>query len=155
MKLHVGVESGSRSVQRAISTKADRERVVRVCREAAETIGRVSASFMYGFPFETLDDVRQTMDLIMDLDRVGAETMIRPLIPLRGSELVRTMPDDYELDQQVLYQELESYFFQQDLVDATIACVRDHHRLFLNFCRHRAGQVEEKERVVSEYVGVI
>lgn len=153
-KIHVGIESASPAVLKAIGTKKQKETVISVCGDIMDIIGCVSASFIYGFPFETLDDVKMTLDLIKQLDSMGAETLINQLMPLLGSGIHRHYSDNYILDESTIVEQLESQYFTSEIVKAMLYYVRQNPDIFINFANHKNGNVEQKQKLVYEYVGV-
>ncbi|HBG47431.1 MAG TPA: hypothetical protein DDW94_10665 [Deltaproteobacteria bacterium] len=67
-KIAVGVESGSERILKVINKPIDLEKarqVVRSCRRAGIEI---YCDFMIGFPYETEQDIRKSMDLAIELD---------------------------------------------------------------------------------------
>ncbi len=72
--IFLGIESGSPRMQTLIHKKLNIERSVEIVKCLIDNNVRVTASFMYGFPEETYDDVEQTMQMIYTLYqyRVGS-----------------------------------------------------------------------------------
>jgi B12-binding domain/radical SAM domain protein len=90
-RLHFGAQSGSDAILdrlRRGHTVADVIRAVDLCREYALT---PVVDFIVGFPFETDDDQRATLDLIRSVARFG-KVHVHRFIPLPGTPLSGTIP---------------------------------------------------------------
>jgi B12-binding domain/radical SAM domain protein len=88
-KLHFGAQSGSDAVLERLHrghTTADVVRAVELCRDFALT---PVVDFIVGFPFETDDDQRATLDLIRWVARFG-KVHVHRFIPLPGTPLAGT-----------------------------------------------------------------
>lgn len=106
----LGIESGSdrvlRLMRKGTKTQAMREKIRLI---AENTKIRMTGFFIFGFPGETEEDLRQTTDLIMNepLHRISGG----PFVPLPGtkifSELVaeKKIPDKYDWNLLSPYEE--------------------------------------------------
>lgn len=101
-RIHLGVESGSNAILKAIKKGITTDVAREAVRLAKKHGFMVLAYFMYGLPTETLDDARQTLDFALRLDSDYAEFSI--MIPYPGTEVYEnalkdgTIPVDYWRD---------------------------------------------------------
>lgn len=66
-QIFIGIETGSERLQKLIHKNLKLDRAVETVAYLCEKGIRVTASFMYGFPEETAEDVSDTMNLLMRL----------------------------------------------------------------------------------------
>ena len=88
VELRLGVESGSQRILDLITKDITVDQI----RKAAELCGAYGITaifmFMYGFPGETWADIRQTLDLIDELEELGEHVVVSHLglfTPFPGS----------------------------------------------------------------------
>jgi radical SAM superfamily enzyme YgiQ (UPF0313 family) len=90
-----GIDSGSPAVLARTHKMVRAESVVPVIRHSAAVFDHVDASFIWGYPFEELDDFRMTLDLVARVSeyapRVNAQLHL--LSPLPNSPIYREYPD--------------------------------------------------------------
>ncbi len=72
-EIYFGIETGSPRMQEIIHKKIRILDVIRICRYLAGKKIKATASFMYGFPEETKEDLEQTMRLVLELIRSGVK----------------------------------------------------------------------------------
>jgi radical SAM superfamily enzyme YgiQ (UPF0313 family) len=89
-----GIDSGSPAVLARTHKMVRAESVVPVVRHSAQVLDHVEASFIWGYPFEELDDFQQTLDLAAEVSafspRVGVQ--LHMLCPLPNSPIYREFP---------------------------------------------------------------
>ena len=83
--LYFGVESASQETLNRIGKKITIEQVERVFRWKKEIGGFATASFILGFPWETIDDMKRTVDFAIKLDPDYAQFTV--LTPYPGTPL--------------------------------------------------------------------
>jgi radical SAM superfamily enzyme YgiQ (UPF0313 family) len=77
--LYLGVESGNDRVLEFIGKKIRREQVLRVNRELARAGIAPKYSFMAGFPTETLEEIKDTLNLMVRLTGENPDARTTPL----------------------------------------------------------------------------
>ena len=142
--LKFGVESGSNKVLREISTKKNKEIILEVCSRAKEILGVVSASFIYGFPFETLDDFMETVSLVKELTQKGIRCKFNPLVVYPGTDIYCRYSDGYELVDEYVSKVMESESLTRELNENVLELIMDNPEMFLNFMTHRNALMNEK-----------
>ena len=96
VSVFVGIESGAEAIRAAIGKPIDLQAVEH---DIAYASGRLSvtASLMWGFPFETLSQFRQTLRLSRSLrESRGAKVSLYRLMPLPGSPLFADYRDSLQ-----------------------------------------------------------
>ncbi|MDD7795194.1 B12-binding domain-containing radical SAM protein [Clostridium sp. 'White wine YQ'] len=85
--IFLGIESGSEKIQKVINKNLKIDKVYEVVRLLKKYNIIVRASFMYGFPEETLEDIELTLKLIFDLRMMQVEdTQLHLFTVLPGTE---------------------------------------------------------------------
>ena len=85
--LYVGVESANQETLNRIGKKITIEQVKRVFQWKKELNGFMAASFILGFPWETIDDMKKTIDFAVKLDPDYAQFTV--LTPYPGTPLYK------------------------------------------------------------------
>lgn len=100
-----GVESGSSERQKSIKKRLDAEKTKETI-ELCKKIGIwTTTSFVIGFPDETQEELKQTLDLI---DRVQSDVKIAALYgPMPKSEMYNDLVKNHRLSEPVSYAEWE------------------------------------------------
>ncbi len=84
-----GVESGSDRVQRLMKKGLNRARIEEVIGLSAKHFKYIQTFFVWGFPFETMEDFYRTMDLVDLVTRMGTNPTVGYLAPFPLSRLYR------------------------------------------------------------------
>ena len=66
--IHIGVESGSPGIQKAMNKNLNLEKVAKVVKDAKKYDLVTRGYFMLGYPGETLDQIKQTINFARDID---------------------------------------------------------------------------------------
>ncbi len=90
-----GVESGSQRIQKIINKypNYDKERIYQVIEETSKYFDMIKCYFMSGFPFETLEDMDQTLDLINMIGKLGRLPILFKFAALPDSDLFNEYKD--------------------------------------------------------------
>ncbi len=86
-KVFYGVESGSNGILGDIVKETDVETITDVVTRSLRHFPFVTASFVWGFPTETFDDLQQTIWLLLYLTSVGASPQLNLVLPYSYSTL--------------------------------------------------------------------
>jgi radical SAM superfamily enzyme YgiQ (UPF0313 family) len=84
-----GVESGSDSVQRRMKKGLRRDRIESIMELSLNYFNYIQTFFVWGFPFETMEDFQATMDLVELVSRLGTNPTVGYLAPFPMSRLYR------------------------------------------------------------------
>ena len=125
-----GIETGSTSMQRAIGKRLDLAHAADVLRYADSRKIRSAVSLIAGFPDETEDDLRGSVEFILDSARLdGVEPQFHLLAPLAGTAIQREFRDRLQWDG--IFSDMAFQGWRQDLEDRTLIC--EHPEIFPNF----------------------
>jgi anaerobic magnesium-protoporphyrin IX monomethyl ester cyclase len=97
-KVFYGVESGSNGVLGEIVKETDVETITDVVARSVRHFPFVTASFVWGFPTETLDDLQQTVWLLLYLTSLGASPQLNLVLPYSYSTLYHQNRDRIVFD---------------------------------------------------------
>ena len=98
VELRFGIESGSERVLAAIKKGFSAEESIARVTEAISVFPRVDAFYIWGFPFETMDEFHQTVFQMVTLRMAGARILPSLLCLLPQTELFRENVGRYSLD---------------------------------------------------------
>src|SRR5262249_19351631 len=84
-----GIDSGSPGILKAVHKVLRAEDIAGVVRFSAEHFDQIEASFIWGYPFETLDDFKRTLDLAGELSLLAPRVNVQMhmLSPLPSSPI--------------------------------------------------------------------
>ncbi|MGC9044520.1 MAG: B12-binding domain-containing radical SAM protein, partial [Myxococcota bacterium] len=89
-RITIGIETGSMRLRKYLLKKGDIETIIEVIKRLAKRKIIVYCSFFGGYPQETLEDIRMSIDLILKLIEINPNVRISPYyiyIPFPGTEL--------------------------------------------------------------------
>jgi radical SAM superfamily enzyme YgiQ (UPF0313 family) len=86
-EIYYGIESGSNRILQRIKKGFLIQEAVDAALITKRIIPHVTASFMYRYPFETLQDFKDTLVTIRYLQAKGISTQLHPLVPVKNSEI--------------------------------------------------------------------
>lgn len=89
-KVHFGAESGSDRILELINKKITSDDIRQVNRRFKKFAIVAQYNFMSGFPTETMDDIKNSINLIFELERENPRAIISPICtyaPYPGTEL--------------------------------------------------------------------
>lgn len=99
--VYFGVESGSDRTLRVIRKGVSRAQICDILPRAREHFTEVTASFMWGFPFEELADFEETLLLAAYLQTYGIHTQLHLWSPMTRSALFERYRDQLVYDPDV------------------------------------------------------
>jgi anaerobic magnesium-protoporphyrin IX monomethyl ester cyclase len=98
VELRFGVESGSDSVLRRIKKGFTAAECLDIIPRAIEIIPRVDAFYIWGFPFETMEDFYQSLFQMVSLRMMGARILPSVLSLLPQTEIYAELSPETELE---------------------------------------------------------
>lgn len=98
VELRFGIESGSDRVLQAIKKGFTTAQALDVVPKAVDIFRRVDAFFVWGFPFETLDDFHQSLFQMVSFRMLGARILPSLLSLLPQTEIYREWSAKKELE---------------------------------------------------------
>ncbi len=117
-RVFLGLESGSDTVLRRISKPFNRGQLLSAVARMVPLYA-VACNLMWGFPFETIDDLRQTVELMEVLSAAGCIVTLSLVSPLPLSRLYADHANDLVFRQDVQSSFISTRFFDRSarLVD--------------------------------------
>jgi radical SAM superfamily enzyme YgiQ (UPF0313 family) len=98
VELRFGIESGSDSVLQRIKKGFTAAETLQVVPRAVEIFPRVDTFFVWGFPFETMEDFHQSLFQMVSFRMLGARILPSLLSLLPQTELYREWSEKVELE---------------------------------------------------------
>jgi anaerobic magnesium-protoporphyrin IX monomethyl ester cyclase len=140
---YFGVESGSDRMLRAVRKGVTRAQICDVVPRAKEHFPQVIASFMWGFPFEELSDLEETLLLAAFLQTYGVQVQLHLWSPMTRSALFEQYRDQLVYDPDV----------QSNIVLADVAryqpMIRAHPDIFAPFYHVPHPDFERKKQMIE------
>ena len=94
-QIYYGVESGSNRILDTIKKGFKIEKALKVVTESVKFFDDVTASFMWGFPFETRMDMYDTIIAMRIMSRAGANVQMHLLGPLPFSDMYNELTSGF------------------------------------------------------------
>ena len=117
-----GLESGSENVLKKIKQSIKIDKSLSVIKLSLKYFTTVQVGLMWGFPFETLDDFKQTLKIRRYLEEdLNCEVQLRWLEPYRCTSLY----DEYK--KELFFPNKLSIMFDPHVVESKIAEGRDYY----------------------------
>jgi radical SAM superfamily enzyme YgiQ (UPF0313 family) len=128
--LELGVESGSDAVLARIEKGLDSTSALRVAREAGAAIGHVECNFIWGFPFETVLDLAESLLVMEALEALpGVYVKLSFLHPYRPSSLYDEYRSSLRFDRF-----WHRFAPQHPTMERILDLVQAHPHTFSGFC---------------------
>lgn len=143
-----GIESGSDTVLRKLRKGFNATQALSSIDLAARYIPLVTASFIWGFPYETLSDFQETRELYLRLAKIkNVKLQLYELTPFANAPIYREFSSQLHLDLDVRYvTDLNGVH----LIDSNeLAIIKEHPQIFPNFYRFYTPNKEEKLKIIS------
>jgi anaerobic magnesium-protoporphyrin IX monomethyl ester cyclase len=161
LEIRFGIESASDRVLELTKKGFTAKESVQVVRKATEIFRRVDAFYVWGFPFETMDDFYQSVFQMISFRMMGARVLPSLLCLLPQTEILR---EHVHLDQLEFAPDLfpEYMVTGHEVSRGAHVEIRPEHAPFFDFVRaHRdifpgffhhdlAGNIRPKLRVLQE-----
>jgi radical SAM superfamily enzyme YgiQ (UPF0313 family) len=91
VEIRFGVESGSDEILRRVAKGFDTQKAIRVVSEASEVFPAVDTFFIWGFPFETMEQFYQSLFLMQSFRMMGARVLPSLLCYLPQTRIYREL----------------------------------------------------------------
>ncbi len=99
--IFLGIESGSDAVLRRIAKRFTIEEATEKVALSAKFIPKVVTSYIWGFPFETVDDLKSTVFSVVSMWHLGAMAGLKLLSPMPLSPLGVEYADRLRFDERL------------------------------------------------------
>ncbi len=150
--LFFGVESGSNLVLKRIHKAFNTEQVESAIRLAARYMPMVTASFIWGFPFESWEDFQQTREIYLSLAEIdNVQVQIYKLTPFSHSPLYQEFAKTLYFD-STLVSDLNG---RHHLSPLELDLVEKHPHIFPNYYNFPTENMPQKlEQVMKDQVDI-
>jgi radical SAM superfamily enzyme YgiQ (UPF0313 family) len=138
-----GMESGSDKILARIKKEFTRERAKEVIARTAEYFD-VYVSFIWGFPFETMEDFHETIDCTAFVSQLGGIPWLFSLAPLPLSSLYREYRDTLVFSEEWCANMAGSAGEKQ------LELLKKFPRIFCGFYRYDTENFREKFTIIKE-----
>lgn len=142
VSIFFGVETGSKKLQKLIQKNLIIEQCYDIIRYSVNKGLAVTASFIYGFPEETYEDLEDSLILIHKILALGVDVQLHKLAFERGSELY----DKYKEDLIFNRFACNSVFGAENSIDM----IQKHLHIFPNF-----GEYPNKLRTEMKHLAIL
>jgi anaerobic magnesium-protoporphyrin IX monomethyl ester cyclase len=146
--LFFGIESGSDRVLSRIRKDCSAKDAVAALRLTGRFM-RPVASFIWGFPFETVEDVAQTLLLMVYLSQVGVDTRLNRLAPFALAPLFKEFGDRLVRLQGKRSASPKEPFEASVLPAGARELIAKHPRVFPEFFWFGCERLDEKMQMVK------
>lgn len=145
-EIYFGIETGSPRMQEIVHKKINISDVIRICKYITVKKIKPNTSFMYGFPEETRNDLEQTMQLVMELFKIGVRAFQFHLCTiLPGTEYFEKYKSELTFAKKV------SNIVSDFGVEENYEFICEHKRLFsfyYEYNNEHRTQLEDFDKVV-------
>ncbi len=151
--IQYGIESGSEAVLKRVDKQITILKMREVIKLSCEYIGQVVTTFMWGFPFETMDDFYQTVYVMGEVADMGALVKLLFLSPAPLSPLYRKYCNQLRFDKKFVSNLLWGVFKDTLLPEEKgeiIKLILENPDVFPGFYYVYSPDVEKKYRILKE-----
>lgn len=148
IEVQYGLESGSEHMRKKLGKQIGTDRAIEIIEESVKIFPKVKVSFMWGFPFESLDDLYETVTIMRLLSEKGAYLNFVFWEPYPGTALFERYRSQLRL-----LEELEPADRPRDYqYDASLlATIMSHPAIFTNLAFVPSDTLAEKVRLLRAW----
>lgn len=150
--LYYGLDGATDTILRKIKKQFDVKTALERLVLSRSYIDDITASFIWGYPFETLKDFLQMLVTIRGLGQKGIKTQLHQLIPVRGTEMYKEYKDAVCFSPDNSYSSV-AYPLNREPADF-LHFVEKNADIFLAYSTFHTPDREEKLRALSKVVTV-
>jgi anaerobic magnesium-protoporphyrin IX monomethyl ester cyclase len=147
-KVFYGIEAGSDSLLRVIEKRVTKTQNQETVRRSLNYFPYVTTSFVWGFPHETVDDLEQTVYLLLLFASLGASPQINLALPYSYSQLFRTHRTKLTFEPEYASQ---LHFYQNRDRGWLYDRIKSDPELFSVFYRLPTPDLEQKWQLLDEF----
>lgn len=146
-KVYYGVESGNNEVLSQMKKGFTIEEALKTIDVSLKYFGVVQTSFVWGFPFESMEQFHDTFFTIMHLARKGAAVKAVLLTPFPLSALYHEYKSTLTFSEEICPSLYMAGFHDKPEM---IALIKQYKEVFPSFYYYDVGNVHEKYRISKE-----
>jgi radical SAM superfamily enzyme YgiQ (UPF0313 family) len=142
-----GVDTGSEAVLKKIKNGFGLKEVLSVIEKSKRYIDIVEVGLMWGFPFEALDDFKETLKLREHLEKnIGCTVQLRWLEPYPATEIFRRYKKD------LFMPEKHSLMFQPEKLEKLLSAGKSYYRNTGDTCRIPADVTSVRFIIAASHI---
>ncbi|MBI2252456.1 MAG: B12-binding domain-containing radical SAM protein [Armatimonadetes bacterium] len=145
-----GIESGSNKILKKIKKGFIIEEAHKAILESLKYL-KVTATFIWGFPFEEMADFYQTVLWMIYFSKLGVDVGGSRFIPYASSPLYQTYKNKLEFKKEFLLDFLKDYKKDEELLNL----IKNYPHIFPNFYRIKDKNYKNKEEFIKQIEKVI
>jgi anaerobic magnesium-protoporphyrin IX monomethyl ester cyclase len=148
VSLYFGIESGSDEVRSRLEGKSfSRDQALEKLRLAGKYMEEIVASFLWGFPFESLEQFLETIGMICYLEeRDICRTRLSLLIPFPGTPLFERYKHLLRFSENLVNHKMKYY-----MGDEVRPLILAHPLLFSAFYHYDGPDMEKKQKFLEGF----
>lgn len=143
--IYIGTDSGSDSILEKVEKKVNVEEIARVLNFARD-FAYIKTHFIWGFPFESLQDFQLTIMFSNYLRELGISTFLTPLIPLPLSRLFNEYKREIDYNLETSYSKFKVLCSHRDIYNL----VESYPGCFPMFYSFNTPQRRQKLEIVKQ-----
>jgi len=154
----LGIESGSNDVLAKISKRFTIEEATQKVEMATKHMKKIITSYIWGFPFETMDDFKSTIFSIVSMWHLGAMAGLKLLSPMPLSRLGIEYRDQIEFSEKLcsVFASLGNITPEMSGKRAGIpeefqVIIRQHPDIFEGFYYIKSDSIEAKAKYLEKF----
>jgi anaerobic magnesium-protoporphyrin IX monomethyl ester cyclase len=156
--LFFGIESGSNDVLARINKKFTIQEATEKVEMAARHMKQIITSYIWGFPFETVDDFKCTIFSVVSMWHLGAMAGLKLLSPMPLSRLGIEYRDQIEFSERLcsVFASLGNITpgmadKRAEIPEEFIRAIRDHPDIFEGFYHIKSDTLGEKASYLEKF----
>lgn len=143
-QIYYGIESGSNRILDIIKKGFKIEKALKVVTESKKFFEDVTASFMWGFPFETRTDMYDTIIAMRIMSKAGAKVQMHLLGPLPFSSMYNEWTSKFiEFDENVMSDTVKTdyvYSYNKD----SINLIKKYPDIFMSHYHYKLDDFQKR-----------
>lgn len=145
--LYYGLDGATDTILKKIRKQFDVKTALDRLVLSRSYIDDITASFIWGYPFETLKDFLLMLVTIRGLGKKGIKTQLHQLVPVRGTEMYKEYKDAVSFSSDNSYSSVAFSLNREP--DNFQHFVEKNADIFLAYSTFQTPDVEEKVRALS------
>jgi anaerobic magnesium-protoporphyrin IX monomethyl ester cyclase len=144
--LYFGVESGANGILKRIAKRFVVGEAIEAVKRSKEHIPDIIASFIWGFPYESLEDFFETLLVYGHLSKDEIACQLHLLAPMFHSSLYQEYGDTLSFSRELISDMVLTRYGIESFQDYILA----YPDIFLSFWHYRSEEMERKVQILRK-----